>query len=182
MKYLLKHPRLAIVLLLAALLFGFWLYRKQRLNHWDLKNHPPSDQTVVCFGDSLVYGSGATGADSTYPAQLKKITGLEVKVFGFPGATSRSALKILRNNPRVKGGIVIVTLGGNDFLRQVPLSQTRQYLKQVFEILQGRGALVVYTGVPGGRTAKYKKLCKNTGVVLVPDVLDNILSQRNLRA
>ncbi|MFO7822049.1 MAG: GDSL-type esterase/lipase family protein, partial [Lentisphaeria bacterium] len=107
---------------------------------------------------------------------------LEVKVFGFPGATSRSALKILRNNPRVKGGIVIVTLGGNDFLRQVPLSQTRQCLKQVFEILQGRGALVVYTGVPGGRTAKYKKLCKNTGVVLVPDVLDNILSQRNLRA
>ena len=52
--------------------------------------------------------------------------------------------------------------------------------------LQGRGVLVAFTGVEGplggSRGKRYRQLCQDHGVILIPDILDGILSDDSLRS
>jgi acyl-CoA thioesterase I len=80
---------------------------------YEIKNADPIGDTIVCFGDSLTYGTGAEkGMD--YPSQLSKLIGVEVINASVPGDTTAKALnrlnEIINMNPR----IVLITLGGND--------------------------------------------------------------------
>ena len=182
MNFLRRHPIFSSVTASVAVTAALFFYRSRRINTWELVNDPPSAGRVVCFGDSLVYGSGATSEDFTYPAWLGTMTSRVVHSYGYPGATTETALQTLRNSSEISGAIVIVTLGGNDFLKRVTLEETLDNLGHIFEILQEREALVVYTGVPNGRTSSYRQLCKRHGVLLVPELLDDILSDRSLKA
>jgi len=84
-----------------------------------LKNFPPQNRTICCFGDSLVYGTGASSTKESYPSVLGEITGLEVTNWGTPGDTTAQALPKCNEIPKQSFGIVIVTLGGNDILQRV---------------------------------------------------------------
>ena len=71
-------------------------------------------ENIICFGDSLTFGTGAPRAKS-YPAQLAKMLGNPVINSGIPGDTTARALQrldrdVLSKSPR----IVLITLGGND--------------------------------------------------------------------
>ena len=58
---------------------------------YEIKNADPIGDTIVCFGDSLTYGTGAAkGMD--YPSQLSKLIGVEVINAGVPGDTTAKAL------------------------------------------------------------------------------------------
>ena len=69
--------------------------------------------TIICFGDSLTFGTGADkGMD--YPSQLAKMIRKTVINKGIPGDTTASALRrlnrdVLSKNPE----FVLITLGGN---------------------------------------------------------------------
>lgn len=52
-----------------------------------LEESVPSSGNIVCWGDSLTYGSGST-AGNTYPEKLAALTGKTVYSCGFPGDTS----------------------------------------------------------------------------------------------
>ena len=179
--------KLAAILLIVVvgIVFAVRLTRT-RVNTWDLVNDPPAPGPLVCFGDSLVAGIGADSPESSYPSQLGKLLETETVVFGKPGRTSEEGLRFVREKMSVSDGLVIVTLGGNDILRQVPKERTRECLSQIFAELQQRGALVAFTGVEGplsgGRGRMHRELCKEHGVILVPDVLAGILSTRSLKA
>ena len=55
------------------------------------KQFKPVGETIVCFGDSLTYGTGAAqGLD--YPAKLADMIGLPVINAGVPGDTTARAL------------------------------------------------------------------------------------------
>ena len=81
---------------------------------WEIRNENPSGDEILCFGDSLTYGTGAKeGMD--YPSRLSKIIGLPVINLGVPGDTTETALSrleedVLSGSPQ----IVLITLGGND--------------------------------------------------------------------
>ncbi len=79
-----------------------------------IKNTGRQARSIVCFGDSLTYGTGASlGMD--YPSQLSRLIGKPVINAGIPGDTTATALSrldrdVLGRSPR----IVLITLGGND--------------------------------------------------------------------
>jgi acyl-CoA thioesterase-1 len=104
--------------------------------------------TVLALGDSLTFGTGAP-ADAAYPAQLAALTGWNVVNAGVPGDTSARARQRLphllaEHHP----GLVVLSIGGNDFLRQIPEADTRANVAAMIEDSRHAGAQVVLVAVP----------------------------------
>lgn len=150
-----------------------------------IKNTSPAGENIVCFGDSLTYGTGASkGKD--YPSQLSRLISKSVINVGVPGDTTTSALNrlgadVLSRSPR----IVLITLGGNDLKNRVPRETAFHNLKKIIESIQLEGALVVVGGIDiplwgRGFGDAYEKVCSQTGAILIPHILDGIFGKREL--
>ena len=108
----------------------------------------PKGATVVILGDSLSYGTGAnTGED--YPSLLAKTTGWKIINEGIPGNTSAEGLERLpalleQDNPKV----LIVELGGNDFLHHAPESETVTNLKAILALAKAKSIKTILVAIP----------------------------------
>ena len=169
----------AVVLVVIAIRLG-----DRRINHWPVANISATDGPIICFGDSLVAGVGKEARDGSYPAQLALILERDVAALGVPGETAQDGLERLARESQIRNCPVIVTLGGNDLLQRQPWEQTEEALRGIFAELQRRGCLVAYTGVQGiaGGQAKHRRLCKHAGVILIPDLLDEITGNSDLKS
>ena len=89
--------------------------------------------------------------------------------------------------------LVIVELGGNDFLRQRPTDQVKEDLRAVVRASTEADALPVLLAVPRlsllrastGTLADadiYRELAAEENVLLIEDVLSDVLSEDALRA
>ena len=152
-----------------------------------IRNLGSAGQTIVCFGDSLTEGVGA-GQGEDYPSVLSRLIAAPVVNAGHRGDTTAAALErlasdVLDKNPR----LVIVLLGGNDFLRQVPIGDTQKNLQAIVQRIQERGAMVVITGMKLGLfTDEYGAMMENIaekfGALLVPQVAKGILTDSKLKS
>jgi lysophospholipase L1-like esterase len=164
---------------LAVVLAAFFVYR-QFLHQPPIKNPRPAGENIICFGDSLTYGTGAS-QEMDYPTQLSRLIGKPVINAGVPGDTTAAALArlerdVLSRSPR----IVLITLGGNDLKNRQDRDRAFRNLKTIITSIQDRGALVIVGGldVPlwgRGFQESYRKVCEETGAVLVPDILRDLL-------
>lgn len=145
---------------------------------------PTSGEAVVAFGDSLVAGQGAT-AGQDFVSELSRRVGVPIINAGRSGDTTSAALErldqdVLSLNPRV----VIVLLGGNDFLRGVPKEETFRNLSTIVERIRERGSAVILVAVSVGLfsdpySEEYEELARNVKAGLVPDVLDDIVGHQD---
>lgn len=103
--------------------------------------------TVLALGDSLTYGYGAGPAES-YPAQLQKLTGWDIINGGISGDTSAQALSRLPALLQRKPKLVLISIGGNDFLRKLPEAETRNNIAEIIESVQKENIPTVLVGVP----------------------------------
>jgi acyl-CoA thioesterase I len=104
--------------------------------------------TVLALGDSITYGTGAS-PDAAYPAQLAAITGWNVINGGVPGDTAANALERL---PALlaehRPALVIIGIGGNDFLRRMAPDATRAAIRGAIDRARGAGAQVLLVAIP----------------------------------
>lgn len=107
----------------------------------------PAGSTVLALGDSLTFGYGANAAES-YPAQLQKLTGWNIVNGGVSGNTSAQALSRLPALLQQQPKLVIVGIGGNDFLRKYSENETRGNIGKIIETVQKENIPVVLVGVP----------------------------------
>ena len=146
---------------------------------------PTGGRTIVAFGDSLVEGRGATpGRD--FVSVLARRLGTRIVNAGRSGDTTASALTrldsdVLARDPKV----VIVLLGGNDFLRRVPTEQTFANLEKIVDRIRRRGAAVILVGVSVGLlsdpyASEYTAVARRNAAGLVPDILDGIIGNNDL--
>lgn len=106
---------------------------------------------IVCFGDSLSAGYGVH-AGLSYPDFLQKEldhAGYKYRVvnLGVSGDTTSGGLSRIQTAIRLKPAITILELGGNDGLRGVPLTATRQNLDEMTKQLLAGGSKVVIAGM-----------------------------------
>lgn len=176
--------RLVLALLLALVLAACGGPKHQPL---------PAGATVLVLGDSVSHGTGA-GQGEDYPTLLAAQTGWHIVNASVPGATSADGLDRLpeqldRSTPR----LVLVELGGNDFLRQVPRPQTVANLKAILRECRKRGIPAVLIAVPRPSLAGavighlsddpiYRELADDTDTSLIEEVLSEVLSSDNLKA
>ncbi len=108
----------------------------------------PAGAVVLALGDSITYGTGADPA-SSYPAQLTALTGWQVVNGGVPGDQAAQALERL---PALladhRPALVIVSIGGNDFLRRVDPAGTRDAIRRSVQLARDAGAQVLLVAVP----------------------------------
>jgi acyl-CoA thioesterase I len=170
----------AVIAIVAAWLF--WPSKYARVANLDSRG-----ANVIAFGDSLTAGYGAKEGED-YPSRLAALLGTTVINAGVSGDTTAAALArvqadVLEQNPR----IVIVGLGGNDFMQGVPLSATENNLREIVRTIRGAGAMVVLLGFRfpslGASFEKmYERVAKEERCLLIPDLLDGILSNPSLKS
>ena len=142
-------------------------------------------QTIICFGDSLTYGTGASqGMD--YPSQLSQMLNRPVINAGEPGDTTRRALSRLERDVLSKNpDIVLITLAGNDLKNGVSRDTAFRNLRQIVESIQKQGSEVIIGGLKfplrdRGYGKGYQELAEQTGAVLIPDIFEGIMGNRKL--
>jgi acyl-CoA thioesterase-1 len=151
-----------------------------------IKNKDNQGHYIICFGDSITRGQGAELLDS-YPEVLGQlITAKTVINSGVSGDTTATALKRLQKDVlKKKPFLVIIELGGNDFLQQVPREETLKNLETMIVAIQAGGAAVALCDLGSGRlmpnyTADYKRLARKTQALLIPGILEDIINNPQL--
>ena len=96
----------------------------------------------------ITFGTGTT-PEASYPSVLAARTGWNVVNAGVPGDTSSAALARLpdllqQHTP----ALVLVSIGGNDFLRRFPADTTRSNIRGICKQARDAGAQVVLVGIP----------------------------------
>ena len=152
----------------------------------------PPGSTVLALGDSLTFGTGAS-AETSYPTVLAGLTGWNVVNAGVPGDTSAQALARLpallaEHQPK----LVIVSIGGNDFLRKLPESDTRAHVHAICKQSLAAGAQVLLVAVPRATVAAalgqmtdhalYAEVSKDLKIPLQREAWGEVLAQPDLRA
>lgn len=167
---------IAIVLLVAGL--GWRACRTPGPGDW--VNLPPTATGPwVAFGDSLTEGFGAERGQD-YPTVLGRKLGVEIRNLGVSGNTTHDGLARLGDALRLKPQVVLLCLGGNDSLRQMPKEQAFANLGRMIDAFHAAGSFVVLIGVrSSGLRDKYaeqfEQLAKEKKVMLVPNLLDGVL-------
>jgi lysophospholipase L1-like esterase len=156
-------------------------------NFAKIRNIRSSGQEIICFGDSLTEGVGAE-AGQDYPSVLSSLLVSPVINAGVRGDTTALALErladvVLNKNPR----LVIVLLGGNDFLRQLPRQETQKNLAEIVRRAQAQGAMVAIAGMKLGLftdeySAIFEQTARQSGALYIPGVMKGILSDSSLRS
>jgi acyl-CoA thioesterase-1 len=108
----------------------------------------PRGATVLALGDSLTFGTGAA-PEASYPAVLAQLSGWNVVNAGVPGDTSAQALQRLpallqEHTP----ALVLVSIGGNDFLRRLPETNTRANVRSICQQAVAANAQVLLIAIP----------------------------------
>lgn len=152
----------------------------------------PPQSTVLAFGDSITFGSGAAAGDD-YPARLAALSGWQVHNAGIPGETAEAARERIRATiAETRPALVIVELGGNDFLGRRPEAAVKNDLRAIIAAIRAADLPIVLIAVPrlsllGAATGRlpdspiYAELASEEKLLLVDGVLAAILSDPALK-
>lgn len=153
----------------------------------------PSGSAVLAFGDSVTFGTGAAAGED-WPTRLAAISGWNIANAGIPGDTAEAAKgRIGTALEQSRPALVIVEIGGNDFLRRRPEGQVKEDVRKILLAVRGAGIPVVLVAVPrfsliGAAVTGlpdadlYEQLAEEEKVTLVPKIFARILSDPALKA
>lgn len=158
----------------------------------DTRQQPLSDAVVLALGDSLTAGYGA-GQGESYPELLAEQTPWQVINAGISGDTSAQALArlpdlLVKHQPQ----LVIISIGGNDFLQRQNEQQTRDNIQAMIALAQSNQAQVLLVGIPyySVRAALgmpkdhplYQEIADKEKITLLSGAWGDVLKDSNLRS
>ncbi len=123
-----------------------------------------------------------------YLSVLSRELGLPVINTASAGDTTAEALARYPTQCGLRiPGLVIVLLGGNDFLRQVARQETRKNLEEIVQRIQAQSAMVAIAGVKLGLfTDEYgsifEEMARQFGALYMAQVLKGVLTDSGLRS
>ena len=143
-------------------------------------------EAIVFLGDSITSGHSLP-KEQAFPALVGQALGVRAINAGVSGNTTADAFlrldsDVLAHQPR----LVVVQLGGNDFLRQVPKDETFANLDRILERLTSAGAAVVLLEMHVGLGNDpyldgFRALAAKHRALLVPNFMRGILSNPALK-
>ena len=171
--------RLLFIIILAAFLGGA---------KPEIRNLGNSGTNIICFGDSITFGYGAS-AKEDYPTALAKLLRRPVINAGVDGDTTFEAMERLEQEVLSKDPyLVIVEFCGNDFLRKVPRRNTVENLEIIIDRIQSRGAMVALVDISAGGVfldeyrKDFKKLAAQKKAIFIPAILHRIITSPAMKS
>ena len=153
----------------------------------------PAGSTVLVLGDSLSYGTDANKGED-YPALLATHSGWHIVNESVPGDTTAGGLaRLPQLLEQHKPTLIIVALGGNDFLQQLPLTETTANLKAILTQSKAQSVIAIMVAIPEFNQMKaifgnltdhplYKEIAKESATLLIADVFSDVLSDNKLKS
>lgn len=153
----------------------------------------PKGANVLILGDSLSHGTGAAEGED-YPSLLAANTDWNIINAGVPGDTSAGGLQRLPDLlDRHEVDLLIVELGGNDFIRRVPQQETINNLRTILSEAKANGIQPLLLAIPafspfGAAVGSlsdhelYRQLAKETDTPLVEDIFSDVLAKNALKS
>lgn len=148
--------------------------------------------TVLAFGDSVTFGYGVS-PDASYPMILSELSSWTVVNSGISGeradqAKHRITEALNEHAPKV----VIIELGGNDFLQRRSSQLVKEDLRAIIQSVKQAGAIPVLVAVPAlspvaALTGKpsdsgiYAELAKEENINVISNVFSDILGKDDLK-
>lgn len=154
--------------------------------------------TLLAIGDSLTRGHGADGQG--YVEQLQALlasepgrAGVVVANLGIDGETSAGLLARIDDAlAEHRPAVVLITSGGNDFLRRLSDAETRRNLREVVERVRRSGAHAIVFGIPRPSLAAavgalsehelYAELADAGAAHVIDGVVSEVLSRTELKS
>lgn len=166
---------------LISIALMWWLLLSGGQSVSSFTNYPPRNNTIVAFGDSLVQGVGASEGNDLF-SQVSRLTGKRIINHGVSGNTTADGLRRIDEVLDEKPGLVIVVLGGNDYLRKVPREETFANLGSIVSRIQKEGAVVIVAGVRGGIVSdnfeeEYEKIAETYKTGYVSNILKGLIAR-----
>ncbi|MDQ0015243.1 lysophospholipase L1-like esterase [Variovorax boronicumulans] len=152
-----------------------------------------SDARVLAIGDSLTFGYGAS-PDASWPVKLGEITGWQVENAGVNGDTSAGALQRLPSLLAAGSyDAILIGIGGNDMLRGVSASATRDNIAALVKEAREHTPHVALLATPAPDAMRafvgslsdapfYEEVAKSGQALLVANVYSSVLSNASLRS
>jgi acyl-CoA thioesterase-1 len=159
-------------------------------------NSPPPRRTVLIVGTSLTAGLGLE-PEQAYPAVLQQKVdsaklGYEVVNAGVSGETSSALLRRIDWVLQQPFEVILIETGANDGLRGVPVETMRANIRQIIAAVRAarpsaRIALIQMEAPPNMGTRytrefreSFPRIARETGVALLPFLLDSVAGVRSL--
>ncbi|MBP6858302.1 MAG: arylesterase [Candidatus Pacebacteria bacterium] len=171
-----NHTRSYLILVIALAIIVATYHWGARTRIYNLDS---AGTNIIAFGDSLVRGVGSTPGNDLF-SQLSERIGQPILNMGVSGDTTADAIArldaVLAADPR----LVIIVLGGNDYLKRVPMDITFENLDQIVDTIQTRGAAVLILGVRGGLIRdtyddRFRAFAHEHHAGFVSNILDNLI-------
>lgn len=165
-------------LLIGGSLLALWLAWGVMLVDWQQGVHVSRSREfsgvvrVVCLGDSLT----AATTDGGYPAFLKRERWMHVVNLGRDGITTTDALSHLDELAQLHPDVVVIELGGHDFLKGHGRAVAKKNLETMIRTSHGLGAEVLLVEIPRGFLfdpwwGLERQLAREHDVELLPDTV-----------
>ena len=152
-----------------------------------------SDARVLALGDSLTFGYGAP-PDASWPVKLGELTGWQIENAGVNGDTSAGALQRLPSLLAADNyDAILIGIGGNDMLRGVSASATRDNIAALVGQARAHTPYVALLATPAPDAMRavvgslsdapfYEEVAKSGQALLVANVYSSVLSDASLRS
>ena len=154
----------------------------------EVKFLTPHQGPVVVIGDSLSVGVGADRPDEGYVALLEKRLGVKIVNKGISGNTTGDGLARLEDDVLAqKPGLVIIELGGNDFLRKAEPAEVFANLEKMIDRIQSQEVPVLLLGIQSSvlrdqHEADFRALAERKGTAYVPNIVADVAGNQALKA
>lgn len=151
--------------------------------------------TVIALGDSLTAGYGIS-QDKSFPAQLEKSLshkGVHVHIMnaGVAGDTTTGSLRRLDWLLGHKPNLVLVAVGANDALREIPIDMSEKNLASILDTLKQAQIPAILVGVKAPESvdpayaaefnAIYPRLAQRFDVPFYPNMLEKVDHKPHLK-
>lgn len=169
---------------LALLLLGAlaaWWSRPSPIAHL-----APREGPIVALGDSLSAGYGSA-SKLGYLGLLEQRLGVSIVNKSISGNTSSQGLERLQRDVLdLRPALVILELGGNDFLQKVPPEETFANLDSIVSQVQAQGAPVLVLAVQSGpfsdkSASRYRELARKRQTGFVENIMAGIFTNPALK-